>query len=239
MAYISGEWIVMWLSIRYHFSQNPLGLKLAFWGFLLITLLSVPVLSPGMDINMMSTGFLSPTYAGGALVPTFLLALYSGYVEFNSLECARRSAKAECVYTLLWLFSCALLGALLISLEIVICARVFCHQLPTMGYLRFGLLFCLNYFMQLAVTGLVCYMLVSLGVPWGYLLPLMMTIYVVSGTLFGTLLPLVIKLLFYFLSPGISDLEFLLINKTMPAIGLMVLLIVTIIALRQRCDHWE
>lgn len=102
----------MWLSIRYHFSQNPLGLKLAFWGFLLITLLSVPVLSPGMDINMMSTGFLSPTYAGGALVPTFLLALYSGYVEFNSLERARRSAEAECVYTLLWLFSCALLGGL-------------------------------------------------------------------------------------------------------------------------------
>lgn len=152
------------------------------------------------EVAVSYAGFMIYCAPCGVLLACLIL-LYAGSVRYSSFELVRCDPRRQLRANLVWVFTVGCVGAICtLALFAVMEFAVFGEK-PMPASLSLCLLLLVQIFMMVVSVGLICMLLVNLGIPWGRFLPILVGFLVLSNWLLASFAGNAARYAYYFWYP--------------------------------------
>ncbi|MBW3094800.1 hypothetical protein KIH75_05500 [Bifidobacterium sp. 64T4] len=184
-------------------------------------------------------GFLSPTFWGVWVAPTFIFLLWFGTVDRSPMELTRRSASSQSRVNNAWLWcAAALVSCYYSAFYAVLCRAMSKGALPSAnGFWPLWLF--VQTLLALVVLGSVMHLMIAFGVAWGRVMPVMLAAVVLLPWALTGLPDIWLELAFFFSYPMPGDIRMAIGVKCLVFIVVYPVLSISNRAVCGRKDHMK
>lgn len=152
------------------------------------------------EVAVNYTGFMVNCAPSGVLLACLIL-LYAGSVRYSSFELVRCDPRMQLRANLVWVFIVGCVGAICTLALFAVMEFVVFGEKPVPASLSPCLLLLVQTFMMVVSVGLICMLLVNLGIPWGRFLPILIGFMVVANWLLAPFAGNAVRYAYYFWYP--------------------------------------